>query len=87
MDWLMFAVNLLAGTREVLAVSAGGFALCAALVLWIERSRDESARRFAAQKALAAGVAVTLPLPIVGSIVGGVAVMWALIASNTRARV
>ena len=79
-DWLMFAANLLFSARELLSITLFGVALCAALVLWIEHLRDGATWKLAGQKAVAAGLAVAVPLPIVGSMVGAIGLVWALIA-------
>jgi hypothetical protein len=83
-DWLMYAMNLLLGGKALLATTLGGSLLCGACVLGIEHMRaGDRSWRIPAQKALVAGLAVALPLPIVGASLGAVALIWALMVSNS----
>jgi hypothetical protein len=86
-DWLIFAANLLHGMRDTLAISVAGAALCGGLVLWVEHTRGDAASwRLSGQKALVAGLAVAMPLAVVGSLLGAIAVAWALMVAPPAAK-
>jgi hypothetical protein len=51
----------------------------------VDRARDLAlrlVRSVATQKGLVAGAAVAMPLPLVGSVMGGIALVWALLVST-----
>lgn len=85
-DWLMYGANWLLGARSVLLTTLVGSAVCALCVGWVERVRDPGTRTLATQKALVAAAAVAIPLPIVGTVLGTVALIWAMLVSAPRPR-
>src|SRR6185503_8728341 len=69
-DWFFFAPE--AATAEVLAIVTAplAFAVTAAGVFWIQRSKNGDAWGTAAAKAIFAGVVAGIPTSIAGTILG-----------------
>jgi predicted CoA-binding protein len=78
-DWLIFGATMLWGLTA-LAVATGLFAaLAGVLVLGFERREGRSQLGLAVRAVLAA-LAVALPLPIAGTLLGALALLWIAVA-------
>ncbi|MFT3928546.1 MAG: hypothetical protein QM778_38810 [Myxococcales bacterium] len=81
-DWLMYGANWLLGARSMLLTTLIGSSACAAFVGWTEHTRNPDAPGAVWQKAVAAGLLVAIPFPIIGAAVGAVALLWAILVTS-----
>ncbi len=78
LDWLLFSSNLLSGWLATPVVMVAGFVLGGVGVFLAQRRAAKDGYGRAAVKALVAGIAVGLPWPIGGTLLGG----WVLLTSG-----
>jgi hypothetical protein len=78
LDWLLFSSNLLSAWLATPAVMLVGFVLGSVGTFLAQRRKAQDAAWLAVLKALLAGIAVGLPWPIAGTLVGG----WVLLTSG-----
>lgn len=71
LDWVLFSGTFATGGTGVLAASVAGFVLGGLGTALIQRKRGGDSRRVSAMKGFAAGVTVGAPLPVAGTVVGG----------------
>ena len=80
LDWLLFSSNVLSAGLATPVVVALGFCLGGTGVLILQKWIAKDALWKATLKALVAGIAVGVPWPLAGSLVGG----WILLASGCK---
>jgi len=78
LDWLLFSSNALTALTATPVVMAVGFVLGSAGAYLIQRRGAKDGLWSAALKALVAGIAVGLPWPVAGTLIGG----WVLLFSG-----
>ena len=71
LDWLLFTSNFATAGTAILLTTLGGGSLAAALTYFVQRRYSGDTRGAAILKALGAGACVGAPLPIGGTLVGG----------------
>jgi len=69
-DWLFFGAEVITMGGALAPASIAAFAITAAGVFWIQRSRNADSRAVAAVKALFGGVVAGLPTSIGGTLLG-----------------
>ena len=74
LDWLLFSGTVITAGTATLPISALGFVLGACVVAACQRVAAHDTWLASLAKGLAAGILVGIPLPIVGTFVGGVIV-------------
>ncbi len=71
LDWLLFSGNVITAGAGTLATSLTGFLAGGLATLWLQRRFGGDAPDQALVKGLAAGIAVGIPFPIFGTLLGG----------------
>lgn len=80
LDWLLFSPDALLLGMATPIISGAGFLLGTAGTFFFQRRFAHDNRSKAALKAVLCGLAVGLPWPLAGTVIGG----WVLLASGLR---
>ena len=72
LDWLLFSGTVLTAGTGMLATSLAGFLIGGLATVWFQRRFGGDSPNQALVKGLVAGIAVGLPFPIFGSLLGGI---------------
>lgn len=71
LDWLLFGGTFITAGAGTLAMSITGFILGMLTVLWVQRRWSRDTAGASLFKSFLAGVAVGIPFPIFGTLLGG----------------
>jgi len=71
LDWLLFGGTFISAGAGTLAMSITGFILGMLTVLWVQRRWGGDSTNSSLWKSFLAGIAVGIPFPIFGTLLGG----------------
>ena len=83
-DWFVYALNTATYIQEFWLVDAGGAVLAWILAAISETYLRNASLQTALTKGLVVGLLVFVPLPLLGTAVGAVALLWHLIGLASR---
>ena len=85
-DWSLFAANLVTHLRVLPWLVLLSACVVGIVTAVIERRLGGASWRMAAIKAVALAVLVAAPLPLLGTFLGGLALLWAIVLAADRAK-